>query len=151
MRIGKGALLLALGIMVVPAIGACNRDADVEEEVPASTETMDRVRVTEVELGRAIGADRRVTGGAVTDDFAAMDTIYVSVDTEGVATSATLTARWTYEDGQVVDESTQTISPNGPTVTEFHISNPDGFPTGDYQVEILLDGRSVETEEFEVN
>lgn len=150
MRIGKRALLLALGIVVVPAIGACNQDGEVEEEVPASTETIDQVRVTGVQLGRAIGVDLRVSDEAETGVFESTDTIYVSVDTEGAAAGATLAARWTYEDGQVVDESTRSISPTGATVTEFHISNPDGFPAGSYQVEILLDGRSVETEDFEV-
>lgn len=150
MRTGKRALLLVLGIALVPALGACDRGADVEEEVPATTETMDQVRVTEVELGHAIGADLRISDEAEADAFGPTDTIYVSVDTEGTAASATLTARWTYEDGQVVDESSRTISPTGPTVTEFHISKPDGLPAGSYQVEILLDGRSVETETFEV-
>ncbi|MGH7447493.1 MAG: hypothetical protein ACRELT_08025, partial [Longimicrobiales bacterium] len=63
---------------------------------------------------------------------------------------STLTARWTFEDGQVVEETAQTISPTGQTVTEFHISMDGGLPAGSYQVEILLNGQSVEQEEFEV-
>lgn len=145
--------MLALGMIVAPVIGACNGDDEVEEDAPATTQTqtqtMDELRVTEVDLGRTIDADRRVSDE--TDDFEATDTVYVSVDTDGTASGATLTARWTFEDGQVVDESTQNLSSTGPTVTEFHISMPDGLPAGEYQVEILLDGRSVETEEFEVN
>jgi hypothetical protein len=51
----------------------------------------------------------------------------VSVKTDGSGPSATLTVRWTYQDGQVVDESGQNIAPtDGATVTEFHLSKPDG-------------------------
>ena len=46
-----------------------------------------------------------------TRSLAPADTVYVSVITEGSAPRATLTARWTYGDGQFVDESTQTITP----------------------------------------
>jgi hypothetical protein len=59
-------------------------------------------------------------------------------------------ARWTYEDGQPVDESTQSITPSGPAVTEFHISKPDGLPVGTYHVEIFLNGESKEKKDFEV-
>ena len=144
---------LAIALAVVPALGACNRDAEVEEDldIPATSEmTTDELRVTDTDLGRSIGTDRRVNDADDSDEFGPSDTIYLSVDTEGTASGATLTARWTYEDGQVVDESSQTISPTGATVTEFHISKPDGFPTGDYKVEILLNGQSVETKDFEV-
>ena len=34
--------------------------------------------------------------------------------------------------------------------TEFHIKNSSGFPPGDYAVEILLDGKSVETRNLKV-
>jgi len=146
-------LVLAMAVGLVPALGACERDVAEEEaaDVPATAEeTAAELRVTEVDLGRSLGPDGRVADAADTDDFGPNDTIYVSVDTDGAASGATLTARWTYEDGQVVDESSQTISPTGPSVTEFHISMPDGLPAGEYEVEILLDGRVVETEEFEV-
>jgi hypothetical protein len=148
------ALTLACALAVVPALGACNRDADVEEDVdvaPTTEVTPDQaVRVTDVDLGRSIGTDKRVNDNDEADEFRPSDTIYVSVDTEGTASGATLTARWTFEDGQPVDETSQTISPTGPTVSEFHIAKPDGFPVGKYRVEILLNGQSVETKDFEV-
>jgi hypothetical protein len=49
-----------------------------------------------------------------------------------------------------VKEDTATITPTGPATTEFHISKPDGWPAGDYSVEILLDGKSVATKSFKV-
>jgi hypothetical protein len=106
------------------------------------------VTITTVELGNQIGADKRVTQQMTA--FAPKDTIYATVVTNGSAPSATLTAKWTYQDGQVVDESTQTIAPTGPVATEFHIAKPDGWPTGTYKVEVSLNGRSTGTKEFEV-
>ena len=99
-------------------------------------------------LGKAVGADKAVS--EATTSFEPTDTIYVSVRTAGTAPSATLAARWTFEDGQVVDESSQTIAPTGPAVTEFHISKPDGWPAGAYEVAISLDGQPVETHSFTV-
>jgi len=106
------------------------------------------VTVTTLELGNQIGADKRVTQPMTS--FAPKDTIYATVVTNGSAPSTTLTAKWTYQDGQVVNESTKTISPTGPAATEFQISKPDGWPAGTYKVEISLNGRSTGTKEFEV-
>ena len=106
------------------------------------------VRVAGIDVGRSIGADKAIADK--TDSFGASDTVYVSVKTEGSAPSATLTARWTYQDGQVVDDSTQTISPSGAEVSEFHVAKPDGWPSGSYQVEILLNGASAGTKKFKV-
>jgi hypothetical protein len=104
------------------------------------------VTVSGVEVGTAIGADKRVT--APTAVFKPTDTIYASVATSGSAPRATITAKFTFEDGQVVDESSQDVM--GAGVTEFHISKPDGWPVGRYQLEVLLDGKSVSTKSFEV-
>ena len=49
--------------------------------------------------------------------------------TNGTA-PAEIKARWTYQDGQVVDESVQHISPNGTESSEFHVSKADGWPAG---------------------
>jgi hypothetical protein len=105
-------------------------------------------RVAAVSLGSAIAADKRVTTPAQT--FAATDTIYASVHSEGTAPSVTLTARWSYEDGQLVNESSQTIAPTGTHVTEFHIAKPSGWPAGRYKLEIASNGAPVAAQEFEV-
>ena len=49
-----------------------------------------------------------------------------------------------------MNESSETIAPTGAATTAFHISKPDGWPTGKYKVEISLDGNVVQTREFEV-
>jgi hypothetical protein len=103
-----------------------------------------------VSLGSAIGADKKVT--TATESFAKGDTFYVSVDTTGAGT-ATIKTKWTYhKDGQVavVKEDSQTINPSGPATSEFHISKPDGWPTGEYQVEVFLGDKSVGVKKFAV-
>ena len=104
--------------------------------------------VTQVELGKQIGADKRVTEQVAV--FAPADTIYATVLSSGTSPSVTLRARWLYEDGQVVNESSQAIAPSGPTVTEFHIAKPSGFPAGKYKVEIAANDAVVNKKEFEV-
>jgi hypothetical protein len=106
------------------------------------------VRVSQIDLGRSLNADKTINDN--TDSFKPNDAIYASIATEGSAATATLKARWTYQDGQVVNESTQTISPTGNARTEFHISKPDGWPTGKYKLEAFLNGSSAATKDFEV-
>jgi hypothetical protein len=130
------------------AAGCGRKDSGSTADTGSRTEVASAVRVSDVKLGRAIGADKRLT--EETDDFRPTDVIYAVVETQGSGSPAALQARWTYEDGQVVDESRQNISAAGGDFTEFHISKPSGWPKGKYQVEILLNGQSVETEDFQV-
>lgn len=134
------------GALFATACGDREAETGATDE-PAATATAG-VEVTEVTLGRAIGADMTVTEPTTT--FGPMDTIYASVRTEGTAASTAIGARWTFEDGQLVDESSQTIAPTGPEVTEFHLSHPDGWPPGSYEVAISVDGETVETQSFTV-
>jgi hypothetical protein len=117
---------------------------------PAAPPAPAGVTLTSVTLGKAVGADKKVS--AATETFAKGDTIHASIDTTG-AGSATVVAKWTYsKDGKTapVKEESATITPTGPATTEFHISKPDGWPTGDYQVEILVNGSSAATKSFKV-
>jgi hypothetical protein len=106
------------------------------------------VRVTEVQLGNALGDDKRVK--APTTSFDKKDTVFASVITEGASTSTELAAKWTFQDGQVVNETKRTIAPGAMAVTEFSIQKPDGWPSGDYKLEISVDGKPVETKSFKV-
>jgi hypothetical protein len=154
MRLARSGITLLLAVaLVVLALSViasgCNREEAREEGGDVGTTTIEpTVTVTAITVGRAVGPDSRVTDE--TSTFNPSDTIYTSVATEGISPSSTIVARWTFEDGQVVDEISRTIAPNGPEVTEFHISKPDGFPVGSYEVVILLDGQEVDRKSFSV-
>ena len=136
--------------LALATTAACSKkDAGTETGMGSGATTpANTVAVDEIRVGKAIGADKRVTDES--GDFRPKETIHASVRTTGTAPSATLVARWTYQDGQTVSQDTRTIAPNGTAVTEFSVSKPDGLPTGNYKVEILLNGSSVGTKDFEV-
>ncbi|MEO7064837.1 MAG: hypothetical protein ABI082_13825 [Dokdonella sp.] len=153
-------LTLAVAIAGALALSACGKKeeaappptaAPVEAPAPAAVTPPPAaapVTVSSVDLGSAVGPDQKVT--AATTTFTPKDTIYAAVSTSGMAPSAVLDAKFTYQDGQTVNESSQTIAPSGDAVTAFHISKPDGWPVGNYKVEISLNGTSVATKEFSV-
>ena len=106
------------------------------------------VAVSGIQLGNAVAADKRVV--APMADFHPTDTIYAAVATTGSSAHSTLNARWIFQDGQVVHEEAVTIAPNGADVTDFQISKADGWPVGDYRVEITLDGQPAGSAAFRV-
>ena len=134
---------IVAGLISSLALVGCSRPAATP---PPSADTP--VKVVDIELGRSVGTDKTIADK--TDNVSPTDTVYVAVKTEGSATSATLQAQWTYEDGQPVDEASQTIAPRGPAVTEFHVAKPDGLPAGQYKVQIFLNGTPAGSESFRV-
>jgi hypothetical protein len=141
-----GTSILALTLAGVLS-GACNKSSQ-SPGTTGTTGTDAGVRISQVDVGRSLTADKMI--GDKTDSFKPTDTIYASILTEGTSSAATLKGRWTYQDGQVVDEATQTIAPTGEARTEFHVSKPDGWPAGNYKLEVFLNGASVATKGFAV-
>ena len=144
--------VLAVTALAFAAFTACSKEqkaagGDVASGAAATTPATSSVAVADVDVGRAV-SNARVTDK--TNDFKPADTIYTSVHTTGSAPAATVMARWTYQDGQVVQESSQSIAPSGDAYTEFHISKPGGLPKGKYKVEVFLDSKSAGTKDFEV-
>jgi hypothetical protein len=129
-------------LLVATSFLACSAP---RTETPASTS---KLKVRDIEIGRAIGPDKAVTAHA--GAFGPNDTIYTSIVTEGKAPTATLAARWTYR-GAVLEETEQRIAPSGTVISEFHVFNPAGWSPGEYRVEILLDGRAVGDRTFRVD
>ena len=145
--------VLAVFAALILALNACGKKEEprkAEPIPPASAPAPAGVMVVTITLGNAIGGDKKVT--RVGDSFGKNDTIYASVDTTG-AGIATLKAKWIYRKGgqeAIVKEETQTIMPTAPASSEFHVSKPDGWPIGDYQVEILVGDKSAGTKTFTV-
>jgi hypothetical protein len=140
-----------LGLVVIGAPACKKKEAPgppAEAAAPAPAPEPPAFAVQLIEVGKAIGADKRVTAALAT--FGRRDTIYVSVATEGVAPSKTISAKWTFQDGQVVKEQSEAIAPTGPAATEFHISKPSPWPVGKYKVEIAVDGAAAGSKDFEI-
>ncbi len=147
---GFAAALLAVG-----ALAACGKKHETVDTTtsagtiaPPATTPASQLQVADVTLGRSLGPDKQVKDP--TDKFKPKDTIYASVRTTGSG-SGQLVGRWTYQDGQKIDERTESIAPTaGEARTEFHIAKPSGWPVGKYTFHALLNGTEVETKDFEV-
>lgn len=162
MKFTQQGLILAASLAATLALSGCGKKEDnaippasspatpppAVQTTPAPAATAPAaVSVSSVDLGSAVDGDQKVT--TPTSNFGAKDTIYASVATTGAGT-AKLDAKWTYQDGQTVNQESATINPTGPANTAFHIAKPSGWPTGSYKVEISQDGKSVSSKDFSV-
>ena len=134
--------MLPVVVCVAAMTAGCNKANN------GTTPAAAAVRVTEIDLGRSLAADKGIADK--TSEFRPSDTIYASVETDGTSSQATLLTRWTYQDGQVVKELSETIAPAGKARTEFHIVKPDGWPAGKYAVAVSLNGRAAGSKDFVV-
>ncbi len=118
---------------------------------PAAAPATPTTTVSSLVLGNALDADGKVASPATT--FAPADTIYAQVVTAstGGSGSASIMAKWTYDQGQPISQNTESVSTAaGTATTTFHISKPDGWPAGKYEVQISIDGKPVTNAAFDV-
>jgi len=100
-------------------------------------------------IGRSVNPDHTMRDATVL--FIPTDDVWASVIVEGNAPRGTLQARWLTDSGDVVEESSQAITPTGRTVVAFHAAaRPGGWPLGRYKLELLLDGVVGGTQPFEI-
>lgn len=131
-----------------PAPVVAPAPAPVVQTAPPPAPVVETASFVALSVGNQLDANQKAT--ATGNTFAPTDTIYATVTTDGNAPNAAIVARWTFSDGQLVDESSQSIVQSGPANTAFHIAKPDGWPVGTYTVAITLDGNPVATEQFMV-
>jgi hypothetical protein len=145
-RAARAALLML-------AIACAKKEAEpVPDTMTPAPAPAPAPTVSTIELGRHIGPDKRVTDTASV--FAPRDTVYLAVVTNNTTPTSNVTAKWSFQDGQVVDSTMQVVAPSttadAAAVTEFHIVKPSGWPVGKYKVDVLLDGQPAGSREFEV-
>ena len=158
-RIAAPTFAAVLLVVAFGGLVACGKKASApappapqtttyQTPAPAPAPAAAGLEFRELRVGKAVNADKSVSTDVGT--FAPGDTIYASVTTSGSSASTPIRAVWTYQDGQVVSDDTQTISGTGSNMTEFHIAKPDGFPAGSYKLEIFIDGRTAMNRNFDV-
>lgn len=171
MKTTRQPLILATALAAALALSACGKSSEPASSIPstpppsttATTPPMTpspsattampasaasaAVSFSSVEIGSSVDANNKIQ--ATGTSFAPKDSIYASVETVGSG-HATLAAKWTYDGGQTVHEDSKVLDTMGTQTTAFMISKPDGFPAGDYKVEISLDGKPVASKDFSV-
>jgi hypothetical protein len=146
-------LTLAILALALP-LAACKKAETaapppaVEATVPPAAAPAASVRVTDLQLGKSLGPDKKVQ--SPTETFAPKDTIFAAVITDGSGPAVSIGAKWTFQDGQTVKEDSRSITPNGSAVTEFSIQKPGGWPKGSYKVDITLNGQPASSKSFRV-
>lgn len=140
-------LAVVIAASALTIIGCRRDDVPPADSAAAAPAPPAPAMVTTIETGKHIDANKRIVDTAST--FAPNDTLYVSVVTNNATSSTMLKTVVTFQTGQVVDSSSQAVAPptmaGGSSVTEFHLVKPGGWPTGDYTVEVWLDGQSAGT------
>jgi hypothetical protein len=103
--------------------------------------------VTAIQTGKSLNSDNSIATHAAS--FRPQDkTMYVSVLT-GARGSGVITVRWMIG-GRAIHEVTKDVSYNDAAATEFRFQAADGFPRGEYTVEVLLDGKPAGTRSLRV-
>jgi multidrug efflux pump subunit AcrA (membrane-fusion protein) len=155
--------LIALALAATVALTACGKKEEAATPAappaaataaqpaapaaPAPAPVQAAVSLASIDLGSAVGPDQKVSTATTT--FSPKDSIYAAVSTTGSGT-ATIAVKWTYQDGQTVKEDSKSIAPTGPATTSFEISKPDGWPAGNYKVDVTLNGQPAGTKDFSV-
>jgi len=158
MKTTRTPYLIAFALAATLSLAACGKkeEAATPTAAPPAASTAAAtpaapapaaVSLASIDLGSAVGADQKVTTATTT--FTPKDSIYAAVSTTGSGT-ATIAAKWSYQDGQTVKEDSKSIAPTGPATTSFEISKPDGWPAGNYKVDITLNGQPAGTKDFSV-
>ncbi len=145
-----GALTIAL--LGLAACGKKDESKAADTPVAMAPAAPPMAAVSNIETGKHLGPNNRVTEATTT--FAPKDTLYLSVVTDNSMPTTTLTAKWMFEGGQLVDSTTQVVArtdmTNPTAVTEFHVVKPSGWPVGKYKVEVWLDGVAAGSRDIEV-
>lgn len=146
-------LIAASALIAIFAVGGCKKEEPVVKAPQvAAAKAPATMSVISVDLGIAVDANMRITQPMTT--FSPMDTIIVAISTNtsdpSAGVSGKLDAKWSYQDGTVVNDEARQVKLVGKAATDFRIAKPEGWPTGKYKVEISLDGKVAQSKDFEV-
>ena len=124
------------------------RDNMLERKIVMDTSPVD-TNIVEVQMA-ANGTETALTG-ARTENFTVKDkAVFVLIQTKGTAAKYTLSAKWLQPSGEVLTEYAQTLSKPGVNDTVFSLSRPDGWPPGEYKIELSINGKKLITKTFGV-
>jgi hypothetical protein len=103
--------------------------------------------ITAVDLGKTFTTENGIQDNS--DSFNQRDSLYVSVQTDGVGTGL-VGIRWSTEAGKVIDSTSQNVTANGSGRTLFRTGQAKPWAVGKYQVDVTLNGVASGSKTFEI-
>lgn len=139
-------------LLVVFLLAACGLFDNAAEERQEQNEPLTQgADLGNVVTAEGIGANNEPV--AITDRFSAsQDFIYVVAEADYIEQGTTMFARWS-RDGEPFEDSSAVTADRDYTDTyvEFHLENlQDQMETGQYSVQLFVNGNPVETVNFTV-
>lgn len=135
------------GVTPGPPAAESAGDAGVADAVPPMPE-LGEFRIASLLLGKAVDDDNIVRTDA--GQFAPKDTIHATVLSVGAHPGLRLQATWVGPDGNTIARTDQPIAPEGPSATTFHIANPAGWPDGEYELRLAINGHPIQGRKFRI-
>jgi hypothetical protein len=147
-------MIRSLGLLLLAAlvISACGLFSDAQQEREEENQPLTQgADLGEVVTAEGIGANNEPI--EVTDTFSAsQDVIYVVAEANRIDAGTTLFARW-LRDGEPFEDSSAVTADRDyeNTFVEFHLENlQNEMETGEYSVQLIVNGNPVETVDFTV-
>jgi hypothetical protein len=128
--------------------GSGTTKAEAASPKESSSASLEAVEAADLDVGRALKADGRVTDRLTR--FSPNDTIYVVVVSKGSVAGVKIQTLISYQTGAIVFDSSKVVDLKGPTTTAFQATNSSGWPVGKYQLRVVIAGKSYRTWDFEV-
>ena len=165
-RMLKTTLSQALLVAVVGSVAlvGCKKNEEAAAPTPPAAQTAPTppppapaatASIAAVDIGTAVDAGMKVTTAATS--FKPKDTVHVSIGTATSDPAATVAgkvgAKLVYLDKSgemVVSDETRDLNLSNTGNTSFQFAKPDGWPAGKYRIDISLDGKVVQSKEFDV-
>jgi hypothetical protein len=124
-------------------------EADAIGDAQPPAPELGEFKIVSVLLGKSLDADRVVQTDS--ERFGRKDKIYATVLSTGAHQGLRLQAKWLAPDGSTVAETEQPLVPTGATATSFSIANPEGWPEGEYELRIAINGSPMQSRKFQVH
>jgi hypothetical protein len=156
----KRFLVLAVLPMFLFFAGACRQEGEAPptattSELPGTTSPSDvspisaQTWIDDVTIGHEVGADGAIPAGRTGDDFAAGQTIHLSMGVGDAPANSAVKVIW-YGPGETIIGEEQKNVEAGRKYLNFQSTNTSKWARGDYRAEVWVGDEKVNTQQFQI-
>lgn len=142
--------VLAAALVAVSIIGCGKTEKPaVENNAPSLQIQMKAPEVTSMTLASKVDAVNNPANN--TTAFSPMDTVWAITDVINLPAGAVIEAHWKYTTAnEEINTNRVTVSEPGEQRLPFFIANREGWPVGEYQLTIAINGNVMKSQAFTV-